>query len=169
MATFKQQINRVGLRALREQTKNSRIPSRILSRIGEELRDEMIDNLGKGISPIEERGRFPGYKNPDNYPLRVRNLFPNKRSRPVNLRLSGKFWKALKFRIRGDNRIQFRRQGGPSIEIGFFDRTNALKEKGHREGANSQLERPIIPRSSESFTPKLIDAVIRRLVKFLNS
>lgn len=67
-----------------------------------------------------------------------------KKARPVNLYLTGAFLSALSFGF-GKAGKKMR------VAIGFFDPKEAIKEKGHREGANGQAKRPIIPRGSERF------------------
>lgn len=64
--------------------------------------------------------------------------------RPVNLFLTGEFLRSLTFTVK---KVEKRAQ----ITIGFFEAKQALKEKGHREGANGQARRPIIPRKSEGW------------------
>lgn len=81
-----------------------------------------------------------------------------KKARPVNLKLFGDFLDSLETKVR--NRV---------IEIGFFDPKQAVKEQGHREGANGQYLRPIIPTKAEKFNAaidaeilKAIDRVLKR-------
>ena len=104
---------------------------------------EMKDRIQRGQSPIKGRGRFPAYKNPKKYPGK------RKPKRPVNLYLSGVFLKAL----RG---IGYRVGQEIYVRIGFSDSLNAEKERGHREGANGQPKRPIIPEGNETFTPRIL-------------
>lgn len=169
MADFRAQFARVTADQLRKYQQRRRVPKAFLEKTAEALRDEMIESMRKGISPIDRNGRFPAYKNPTRYPDGVRDLFPNKRRRPVNLFLSGDFYKNLKFKIVGDARFKFGSQRGPEIEVGYFDRENALKEEGHREGAGGQPKRPTIPQSGEAFSRKIIDRITKKLVDFLNS
>lgn len=135
-----------------------------LVELGDDFIEDMKSDIAKGISPIQGRGRFPGYKNPENYPDQVRNRYANKRRRPVNLKLSGDFLKSLKSIVKS---IGARN----ALFIGFNDRKSKLKEEGHRDGANGQLKRPIIPEGSETFTPKLVkrfrDALVRAINKKL--
>ena len=66
----------------------------------------------------------------------------SKRPRPVNLFLTGDFLKALAIAVRTvANKAQ--------IEIGWWDPKQAVKEKGHREGAGGQPKRPTLPRGAE--------------------
>jgi len=82
------------------------------------------------------------------YPNSVKKKFPNKRARPVNLFLSGKFLSDLKEFVVGasDNAKLF---------VGFQDFQSELKEQGHREGQNTQAKRPIIPSGSERFAQRI--------------
>lgn len=97
------------------------------------------------------------------YPYSVRGKFPDKRPRPVNLLLSGEFLAALEHRVVGI-------AGQYSVEIGFFEDSDkdrktgvhpAIKEQGHREGANGQPERPIIPIGREDFQISIQKAIIK--------
>lgn len=65
-----------------------------------------------------------------------------KRPRPVNLWLTGDFLRALTFELK-------KLAGKAGIEIGWWEPKQAIKEKGHREGANGQPKRPTLPRGSE--------------------
>lgn len=74
-------------------------------------------------------------KNKVFYPDSVRSQFPSKRRRPVNLFLSGRFLRELKA---VPKRINL-------IVVGFFSPYGQKLEQGHREEANGQGYRPIIP------------------------
>lgn len=67
-----------------------------------------------------------------------------KKARPVNLTLTGAFLSSLTFGF-GSAGKKMR------VVIGFFDPKQAIKEKGHREGANGQPKRPIIPKGNQKF------------------
>jgi len=112
----------------------------------------MKDRISKGLSPIEGRGRFERYKNPKSYPDKVREEFPDKRRRPVNLKLSGKFLDALKSKSS---------PSGNKITIGFFDSYGRKLEQGHRDGANGQPERPVIPEGGELLAKSIRLSIIR--------
>ena len=135
--------------------------------------DEMKTMISKGISPIKGEGRFPAYlwagkkslarkrgakkkalnrEFSDKYPYSAMKKFPGKKERPVNLKLSGDFLNALSARV-----------GKSRIDIGFFDKPFEDYELGHREGANGQPKRPIIPIKGEELSP----SIYRRLVKTL--
>jgi len=136
--------------------------------IGINVVNEMTILAKKGISPIGRGARFPAYKatalaakeRRNRYPFNQRNKFPSKRARPVNLTLSGDFLNDLTFRVK--------RVGAKiSIQIGFFGRKSAIKEKGHREGANGQPRRPIIPSKQEQYSRKVQQVVIKLVQKTL--
>jgi hypothetical protein len=150
---------------------------------------EMLDLISKGVSPIHGHGRFPPYKSQINeqeakreaekgfgtkkqqakaframkknlapkYPDSVKEQYPRKKRRPVNLYLSGDFLSNLThIPIIGER---------PGAEIGFFDTKSQKKEQGHREMANGQGFRPIIPmvRKGEQFSK----AVLMEAANFL--
>lgn len=112
----------------------------------------MKDRIAKGLSPIEQQGRFPGYKDPKKYPAKVKGKFPSKRTRPVNLYLSGLFLSKLTSRVS---------PAKGQITIGFFDSYGRKLEQGHREGANGQPSRPIIPESSEALAKSIRLAILK--------
>ena len=125
--------------------------------VGDALIDEMKIAIAKGISPIKDAGRFPAYlharsKDKSKYPFSVMDEFPDKKIRPVNLSLSGKFLKNLKAKVENG-----------TLLVGFFEEPWSKYELGHREEANGQPKRPIIPQNEEQFS----QSVYRRLVKAL--
>ena len=124
-----------------------------LDSIGASIVAEMKDRISSGISPITGK-RFPGYKKPKKYPG------SRKPARPVNLFLTGQFLRSLKYRIR-TGKI-------PVVTIFFSNKLAQLKEQGHREGANSQRKRPIIPAGSESFTDSILLSMRRVLRKVID-
>lgn len=159
--------------------------------VAKTIREKMLDLIKKGVSPIEGAGRFQEYKavtanrpakeklklaksllrkSKNNkvriekkierikkgitvgYPESVRKDFPQKRNRPVNLFLSGRFLKELEARV-----VQV-----DKIKIGFFKSYGQKLEQGHREGANGQPERPIIPlQNSEEFAKSIVFSTIK--------
>ncbi len=126
--------------------------------IAQLIEKKMKDLIKKGISPIEGDGRFPPYKaqverNKKKYPDSVRDKFPNKRRRPVNLFLSGRFLRELKAVPRRIN----------LIVVGFFSPYGQKLEQGHREQANGQGYRPIIPdtQAGEDFALSIKADILR--------
>jgi hypothetical protein len=146
---------------------------RVSDSLGTQVIIKMRDLIGKGVSPIEKHGRFPEYKAQQQekgkskkakatlkkkYPDTILNKFPNKRRRPVNLELSGKFL---------DNGLEQWNEGLKqkfSVAIGFKKKPFVDYERGHREQANGQGFRPIIPQQQEKFV-KSIRLIIDDLIK----
>jgi hypothetical protein len=160
--------------------------------IGNTVIAEMKNLIAKGISPIAEKGRYAAYKwvgisnqinkaaknlsgpsraharqkaasiKSDKYPYSVMGKYPQKRERPVNLFLSGKFLRDLEARA-----------NSRGVTIGFKTELSELKESGHREGVNGQPQRPIIPQGNEKFSPsiykKIVDALTTAIRKSLRS
>lgn len=122
--------------------------------IANTAKQKLLDLVAKGISPIEGAGRFPSYKpntkERKRYPDTVKSSYPSKRRRPVNLSLSGKFLAALKSFPKSRN----------IITLGFFSEYSETLEQGHREGANSQAKRPIIPQEGEALAKSIQTAIL---------
>lgn len=126
--------------------------------MGEDIVATMKDLISKGISPINGRGRFDGYRG--GYAEAIKKGYLSKhgkKQRPVNLTLSGEFLNDLEFR-------PYKLSRGYGVEIGYFTAKSALKERGHREGANGQAVRPTIPKPSEGFAQR-VQRVMREHVK----
>ena len=116
----------------------SLLPNTQLQNLGDQFVDRMKKNIEAGQSPISgQPARFPGYKNPDKYPKGLPKRF-NKKPRPVNLTLTGAFLKALISRV-------ITRSNNKFLQITFNSEEQGIKEVGHRDGANGQPKRPIIP------------------------
>lgn len=186
------------------------LDQRTAVRIGDAVVKAMLDLIGKGISPIDGKGRFPAYKwaafrntlkkektvinkaikanknalfkfrrmnqrqllaahkeanrkdqnfVSNRYPFTEEAIKAGKKPRPVNLYLHGDFLEALQAHVTGT-------AGSFGLEIGFFPGwTDAkgveayLKEQGHREGANGQPQRPIIPIGTEDFAQTIQNAI----------
>jgi hypothetical protein len=131
----------------------TRLTQSDLKTIGLATIQEMKIAIAKGISPIEGDARFPAYKwaraskseRAGKYPWSEQKNHPDKKIRPVNLSLSGDFLDALEARPK---------RGG--VEVGFWNRKFEKYEKGHREGANGQPSRPIIPDDTEKFSRSIL-------------
>lgn len=80
----------------------------------------------------------------------------SKRPRPVNLWLTGDFLRALTFELK-------KLGSKMGIEIGWWEAKQAIKEKGHREGANGQPKRPTLPRGRESWNETIRLDIMRLL------
>lgn len=145
------------------------VDSRTASTVGKVVVRGMKNSISKGISPIRGPGikaRLPGYR--DSY-VRVirrgRGDFRGKRTRPVNLKLTGDFLKALMSRV-------IRVKGENVSQIKFRTREAELKELGHRKGTNNQRKRPIIPIRKEQMNAtitlsivKIYEALIQSIIK----
>lgn len=175
---------------------NSPIDFNTAKLVGETVIDGMQRLIASGQSPIEGNGRFPEYKaagevkrltktkkatslstrkeinaqisktKQRGYPYSVKSKYPNKQVRPVNLKLSGDFLNALEFKI-------IRVSEGYGVDIGYFNNTQAIKERGHRDGANGQAKRPTIPRNIERIATRIFQSAIsiykKRIQEILNS
>jgi hypothetical protein len=176
------------------------LDERVAKSVGDQVIIKMKQLITKGISPIENHGRFPEYKAQKlakeaaevrkgaksraqdfgkkdsqvkgdrafartlskqakkSYPDTVIGKFPSKRRRPVNLELSGKFLDiGLEAWVRGlKDKFQ--------VDVGFRKKPYIDYERGHREQANGQGFRPIIPQDQERFV-KQIRTIINSLLK----
>lgn len=133
-----------------------------LKDLAEEFIAEKKVQIAKGISPIREKGRrFPAYKDPSKYPGpkrgAIRRKYPDKKPRPVNLNLSGKFLSDLTYRVRSGSK--------PILTIGFWKKLSILKELGHRKGSSGQRKRPIIPTADERYSVALEKTLFGKLQK----
>lgn len=142
--TIKAKIDAKQLSFLKSKLENLKKPveKSDATEIGQKVTEEMKNLISKGISPILSEGRFPGYKNPEKYPGKLKN------KRPVNLKLSGDFLNALTFK-------EVTSKSGFATQIFYKGESEDLKEKGHREGANGQLKRPTIPQRGEEFAARI--------------
>jgi len=153
---LKKEVERLYKEAIKKVTKAD------LDSIGKTAVDSMKELISQGISPIQGKGRFPAYKHagdPTKYPDNKRKKFPDKRARPVNLKLSGEFLRNLIFKSNAANK---------SVQIGFFDKKNLAKEQGHRDGANDQPERPVIPTGRENLAQSILlqmEKVVQNILK----
>jgi len=94
------------------------------------------------------RGQVKAKKEIRGYPYTVQKKFPNKKPRPVNLFLSGKFLEGLKAFVQGA-------QNDAKLSIGFDDFQLEQIEEGHRIGWLGQGKRPIIPQQGEKFAQRI--------------
>lgn len=121
-----------------------------LDQIGKLVVAHMRADAAAGISPITG-AQYPAYKNARKYPGK------RKPASPVNLRLKGAFLRTLRF-------VSGKKPKGFAINIGFSTELSTLKERGHREGANRQPKRPLIPRGRQNFRKEILDKV-RQLIR----
>lgn len=125
-----------------------------LQDIGNMVIADMKSMISKGTSPIRGRGRFPGYKDSSKYPAKINKNYPDKRPRPVNLKLSGDFLDELEAQ-----------PATAKVYVGFWDSLSKKKESGHREGVGGQPSRPIIPSKNEEFALSITKKVEREFEK----
>ena len=111
--------------------------------IGDQLREEVIDSLSKGISPVQGERKFEPYKNPKSYPGK------RKPSSPVNLFLSGDLYRALEARLKGN-----------SIIFGIFDPKVAKYAQAHQDGNAHLPRRAIVPDDGEVFQVSILRAIL---------
>lgn len=173
----------------------SKLPDSDLNVIGRLFLGKMKTMISSGQNPIRGFGspRFPEYKAVTSfktakkskfesstankiknrgYPYSVQKSFPDKKPRPVNLFLSGDFIKSLITLVvkkggtdtKGKTILVDKR-----LRITFDKEESKQKELGHREGANGQLKRPIIPKGKEDFAAPLrkllVDAYVQLIKK----
>lgn len=116
--------------------------------IGKTIVREMKSDIANLKSPISGKGTFRALQEP--YKTRKRNQGSGDKP---NLTLSGKFLNSLTHSV---NSLR----DGFSTTIKFTSQLSRDKERGHREGANGQHERPIIPNSEEGFNRRITNAVL---------
>lgn len=115
-----------------------------LNQIGEFTVGYIKDEIARGTSPIAGKGRFPAYKNPKNYPGKL------KPSSPVNLKLTGQQLESLGFTVDVSK---------TTIRVRYTNRLARLKEQGHREGVKGQPKRPSIPTDGEQLNPRIVEKI----------
>lgn len=126
---------------------------------------DMKHHIERGLSPVKGWGRFQGYKaqgakNKKGYPYNVQDEYPDKKVRPVNLKLSGKMQSAIEARPHPK---------APGFTIGIFNKEELKKAETHNEGTNPNVpQRKFIPTAKgEEFTPTImrtIKEVVRDIV-----
>ncbi len=146
--------------------------------IGETVRKGILDFVSRGQSPVRDFGRFVGYKaqnigggkakksstNPRGYPYSVMSRYPDKKVRPVNLRLTGEMLDAIK------HVFNF---GTQKIELGIFGGKAALKAETHTKGTQEPRvpRRPFIPtEDGETFAETIrrdIIAIVKRRISYI--
>lgn len=134
-----------------------KIPNKILNEAGKEMIAEVKNLVSKGISPIMGEGKFPAYRG--TYRDRIKKgQIKGKSLRPVNLNLKGDFLDSLEYKILADK----------TVSIGFYDSLSKKKEQGHREGANGQAVRPIIPLEDETYKKQIMDIYKEKVISYIN-
>lgn len=146
---FKAKIDNAAFKKVLEKIQELSEPvnQRTAREVAKEVVSKMQDVISSGKSPILGKGNFEPYRG--QYRSRIQRYGRidgySKKLRPVNLTLSGKFLESLKGTAE-------KVRNGYAAVIGFSDKKSQKKEQGHREGANGQAERPIIPQSGEKFS-----------------
>ena len=110
--------------------------------LGKVIVSEMKKDISRSRSPITGE-TFPGLQDP--YRSRKQKL--GKGNKP-NLKLFGQFLNSLM------NAVTKNRSGFSAV-IKFSNQLARKKEQGHREGANNQEKRPIIPTREEGFNRRI--------------
>lgn len=153
MATRAKDITKIIKKELEKQVNLKKLKRNQLQKAGDAMVDAIKDRIAKGRSPIAPSRFFKKYIKPKRYPGK------RKPKTPVNLELSGKFLKSLKAIVSMGEK--------PRIRVGFNSKKSILKEKGHREGANGQEKRPIIPTKNEQFGRKIQEEFLNSVQKIL--
>lgn len=106
------------------------------------------------------------------YPYSVMDKYPDKKVRPVNLKLSGEMIDAIEVRP-GSGKLKSFLFGGNTVLVGIFDKKQALKAETHNEGtqADKVPQRKFLPTGQdETFVVSIhrkILAIIEKRVSYL--
>lgn len=114
---------------------------------------EMKHDIAALQSPIRGRGKFPALKKG----YKERKKRETGRDKP-DLDLTGRFLRSLSSKA---NQVK----DGWTTTIGFTSKLSRKKELGHREGANGQAERPIIPNENEGFNRRISQQIRKFFLK----
>lgn len=144
------------------------VTNQVAKELGATVRKEVLALVAVGKSPIKGKGRFRAYaaqRKGEGYPEipRIRRRFPGKKTRPVNLRLNGKYLKAILKTIKIEGGIAFAE----------LDEFNKKLFESHNEGKRSDIpQRKVIPTGKDTFVPIIIRAInkvylkrIKRIIK----
>lgn len=152
---FPEYKSRTARRSAKETRKQARNLQKAARSTANRAIKKSIRARAKTLRGIAQGQSKKGY--PDSLPEIVK-IATGKKARPVNLKLFGDFLDALDVKLE-DKRIL----------IGYFEESEAVKERGHREGANGQYVRPTIPLKGEQFNAsvqaellKAIDQVLKK-------
>ncbi len=148
---FPEYKSRTNARGLRQQAK-------ALSKAAKTAQNKQIKKQIKArqktLRSLASQAQRRGY--PDSLGKKVL-AETGKKARPVNLKLYGDFLENLEAKVRG--RV---------VEIGYFKDSEAIKELGHREGANGQAVRPTIPVGNEKFNAAIDAEILKAIDEVLN-
>lgn len=159
---LKIRVNLKELKKLEEQIKQELINKEIATQVAKIVVGGMKDSIESGTSPITNQ-RFPAYRG--SYRERIqKGKVPGKSLQPVNLTLTGRFLRSLV------SLSPFKKANGWVAPVGFDSRfgDSQDKEQGHRDGANNQAKRPIIPVGNEKIHQSIIDPALEYMVKAIN-
>lgn len=155
------------------------IPTRFKKEMAEDTIDEMKRLITRGQSPVKGFGRFDAYvaqREPEvnikilarkKYPYGVREEFPGKKVRPVNLTLTGEMLDALTYKRVGKN-----------IRIGYFRGlfgfgSKELVEKvSNAQRGNPEKnipQRKFLPTDGEGFVQSVMRVIKNSLLKALKT
>lgn len=126
--------------------------------LGREVVRATKEIVVNGRSPVEGEKRYPGYastRNGKGYPNTkpIKSKYPNKKTRPVNLTLSGRYLRAYTFRTQR-----------ASVRVGWFSPDKRLKDliDTHQHGMHKHVpRRKVLP----SDRGDRYVASVRRLIK----
>lgn len=135
--------------------------------------------IARGQSPVRDIGRFVAYKaqqikkkaskdsKPRGYPYDLMDRYPDKKVRPVNLKLSGDMLNAM------EQRFNFSAQ---EVTVGIFDQKQALKAETHNRGTQEPRvpKRPFLPTDAmigfaESIQRGIISIVKKRIASIIKA
>lgn len=152
---FPEYKSRTSRRSAKETRKQARSLQKAARSTTNKAVKKSIRARAKTLRGIASGQSKKGY--PDNLPDIVK-IATGKKARPVNLKLFGDFLDSLDVQLENKK-----------ILIGYFKESEAVKERGHREGANGQYVRPTIPLKGEQFNAsvqaellKAIDQVLKK-------
>lgn len=130
--------------------------------LGRSVIKEMKRRIAKGLSPVAGEPRYAPYvkeRKGKGYPdtPTIKKKYPGKKSRPVNLKLSGKWLGKLSFRPKA---------GG--VFIGWINPTNLEKAliETHNEGLHPHVpQRKVLPNGPGDDYAPTIKAIIKKIVR----
>jgi len=145
--------------------------------VGETVKDMMLNLISKGISPVRGEGKFKAYaeqrlNDKTKYPKSVKKKFPGKKTRPVNLSLSGELLKKFGWWI-----SKGARGLGKTTWIGFKNPSKRTKDllETHNEGRHKDVpKRQILPDFSQneelavSINRKIVEIYRKRVESIIN-
>lgn len=153
--SFSVKVNDASLKRLQKKLEGIAAPLKKgeADELGKQVVIEMKNLIRKGVSPITGK-RFAQYKK--SYKEQIKKYHSKahgKKQTPVNLHLTGEFLSDLINTVVTSN-------GTYAARIGFKSKESEKKEQGHREGANGQRKRPIIPQAREKFAQRIQNIII---------